>query len=417
VHIWILNHYVNPPGGVGGTRHLDIAKGLASLGNHVTIFASDYDHGRKERHSIREYNIVTNKYGSAKLILLPTTPYRGNGLDRVLNMISYAPAMLLESRKHSKPDIIVGSSVHLLAPFVGAILARRYNIPFCFEIRDVWPATLIEIGGMHKLHPIVLALKQIELFLYRRSDHVISLLPSIGPYLSSNGINQDNWSFIPNGVDIDRFDEAAQNEELSIPKEWLNANFRFAYAGAHGKPNALDTIIDGIALAYPTLGENAHFIFVGDGTEKNRLEKRCRDLGLQRVVHFTGYISKNKVPFILKNASVLLVSMLKSDIYKYGVSLNKLFDYMAAARPIIFCGNSESVPGSKSGGIMFVPPEDPEALANKIIEVVKMPLCKLDAMGQKAREYVEVNHNIKYLANKFSEALEKAIKMHASNTK
>ncbi|MCL0035154.1 glycosyltransferase [Thermodesulfovibrionales bacterium] len=142
-----------------------------------------------------------------------------------------------------------------------------------------------------------------------------------------------------------------------------------------------------------------HFVLVGDGPEKPWLIELAKELGLKNV-EFRNPVTKSKVPETLGEADATALILNDLSLYKYGISLNKLFDYLAVSRPIILAGNpiNNLVEEAQCG--LTVPPRDPQALAEAIIKLYQMPQEEREVMGRCGREYVEKHHAIPVLAEK-----------------
>ena len=172
--VWLLNHYAAEPTGSGGTRHYGLAKYAARHGLRVFLIAASVEHfSGRQRLRPRETERLEEIQG-VPFLWVRTSRYSGNGLARIRNMLQYGIRVLLRSttRELPPPDVIVGSSVHPLAALAGHILARRYRVPFVFEIRDLWPETLIQMGRIRRNGPVAAALRLVESRLCRVSAAV-----------------------------------------------------------------------------------------------------------------------------------------------------------------------------------------------------------------------------------------------------
>ena len=172
------------------------------------------------------------------------------------------------------------------------------------------------------------------------------------------------------------------------------------YLGAHGKANALDVIIESAKIIQnKNQYEDIKFIFVGDGPKKEKLKEVKKKLTLENV-EFLEPIKKKDVPLLLANADILLISLKNISLYRYGISLNKLFDYMASRKPIIIAGDpSNNIINKASCGIS-IPPENSEKMAEAIIKLYKMSPEEREEMGRRGYEYVKKNHDIPVLVDK-----------------
>jgi len=400
-NIWILNHYAVSPDMAGGTRHYDLGKELVRRGHKVTIFASGFKHSTKkyvklhsgERFKIEDYNRV-------RFVWLNTIPYYGNNWRRILNMISYGVRVLNVCRGVEKPDVIICSSVHPFAVVAAWWLAKRYKARFIFEVRDLWPQTVVEMGAI-KVTGIPARLLYIwEKFMYKRADKIIVLLPNAKEYIEKYGIDSQKIIWIPNGVDLELFDKPEHIDPSSeIAKVFRKQKNRFkvVYAGAHGPVNVLETVIDAACLLAKK-SANIHFFLIGDGSEKKKLIKKAQEKSVDNIT-FLDPVPKSQIPAILQQSDLLMFCLRDLDIYKYGISLNKMYDYFASGKPIIMSGDAINGVIHEAGAGITVEPENPEALAQGILKIEKMTLAEREKLGANGRTYVEKYHNTKVLGD------------------
>lgn len=404
MRIWILNHYATPTDMPGLTRHFDFAKELTRRGHQVSIFASSFAHTTRRNDRLKRCQQWSNEtIDGVEFWWLRTFPYHhGNDWRRVVNMLSYSLRVpMLGLWLRPPPHVILASSPHPFAGLCGYVLARVRGSGFVFEVRDLWPQTLVDIGGYSPRSPVVRALAVLERFLYRRADRVVVLGPMASQHVRSFGVPEQNIVHIPNGVDAEMFEEASavlpcELQEL-VSKLKSDGKFVVGYAGAHGIANALDTLIEAAVLVRDKCGGSVHFLMVGDGPEKKRLVEYARELGLDNISFF-GSIPKKAVPRLLANLDVAVISWRRSSLYRYGTSSNKLLDYMMSARPVVWAIDSPYDPVACAGCGITVPPEAPSRLADAIVEIGKMTKEQRQEMGMRGYEYVMEHHSTRALA-------------------
>lgn len=407
--LWVLNHYAIAPGSPGGTRHYDLACQLVKKGWEVTIFASSFDHHtHSEKHLQAGERFKEEIYNGVRFVWLKTTSYKGNSWRRVVNMFSYTLRVLIYGFKYGKqqkPQVIIGSSLHPFAAWTGYILSRCFKCPFVFEVRDLWPQTLIDLGKASPFHPVVVLLRWLELFLYRRAVKTIVLLPGAHKYIQSRGIPAEKIFFLPNGVDLARYDK--KDYVLPPALEEVVGNLKnkvlFVYAGSHGLANSLDTLLDAARILKENGVNHVHLLLIGDGPEKSRLMQRAGKEGLSNVT-FADPVPKDSVPSLLNKAFGGIFCLVPSPLYNYGISLNKIFDYMAAGLPVIMTGQAFGNPISISGGGIVLPGGNAEALAKAMSDLAN-DTGKASDMGKKARSYVEKEHSMEVLGNRLNDLL------------
>ncbi len=405
--LWILNHYAKSPDMPGGTRHFDLASELVKKGHDVTIFASGFDHGTHRYTKIKpEEKMKVEAYDGVRFVWINTFPYSGNDWRRVVNMISYGWRVLGCGRGIPKPDVVVGSCVHPLAVLAGWWLSRRHKAKFIFEVRDLWPQTLIDMGGIKKNSLQAKVLYALEKFMYERAEKIIVLLPYAKEYIVSRGISPEKVFWLPNGVNLDRFDHPSPldpESEVAKAFERYRDRFKVVYTGAHGPANGLEVMLKAASIVQDK-GLGIHFFFIGDGPEKNNLIQKANEMYLNNV-SFLPPISKAQVPSLLSIADLLVHTIKKVDVLRYGMSPNKMYDYLASAKPIVTSIEAKNNPVVESNAGIAVEPENPKALADAIIEIYNMPEEKRKEFGMNGRRYVEQYHSTKILAEKLEALL------------
>ncbi|KKK38724.1 hypothetical protein WQ57_06970 [Mesobacillus campisalis] len=402
--IWIFNHYAIGPGSSGGTRHYDLAKQLAAKGHKVKIFASSFNHQALKEEHLADSNrlYVTKNYDGMDFIWIKTPPYERNDIRRVRNMIAYSTrAYRIAAKMDEKPDIVVGSLVHPLAAYVGYLVSKKRKAIFYFEERDLWPQTLIDLGKVTKRNPVIYGLASIEKFLYRKSKRVIVLFDKAVGYVTNKGIEKDKVLYLPNGIDLSRMDRAQELPErvqniLSINKNKIVA----VYTGSHGKANNLDVILDAAGILKAAKAP-VHFLLVGNGPEKKRLMKRQQEEGLSNV-NFEDPLPKECIPALLGKCSIGLLPLKDSPVFKWGISPNKLFDYMGASLPVALLCDLEGTPVEKAEGGYVIRNNFADGLASVLNNASK---DELRQMGMKARGYVEKEHNWSSLSEKLEKIM------------
>ena len=182
--IWILNHYAVPPYMPGGTRHYDLSQELIKKDYEVTIFSSGFSYVKKNYFKLfKEKPYIVENYGKLKFVWLKTASYKKNNYKRTINMISYLTRMLKSARNFSKPDVIIGSSVHPLAVVAAWWLSKKYKAKFIFEVRDLWPQTPIDMNIINVSSITAKLLYRWEKFMYKKADKIIILLPNAKKYI------------------------------------------------------------------------------------------------------------------------------------------------------------------------------------------------------------------------------------------
>jgi len=398
--IWIFNHYATKPD-EPATREYDISKELVKNGHQVTIFASSFSHYKfEEKYLKKGENWRAENYNGVNFIWIRTFPYKRNNWRRFLNMFSYAwRAFWIGKKMKEKPDIIMGTCVHPFAVLSAYLVAKNKKSRFFFEVTDLWPQTLVDMGFLSPQNPLVYILRFLEKFLYKKAEKIITLLPYAGEYIVGLGISKDKIVWISNGTDLSRYEKMKSYD--GSKKE----NFTFMYLGIHSFYVGLNTVLEAAEILQKEGKRNLKFVFVGDGSEKPNLIKIAKDRKLNNV-EFRDMIPKDQIFKAMEEADVF-ISIIKGMpvLIKYGISSNKLIDYLAAGRPIIFSVSSKNNPVEEAKAGITVFPDDPEAFIEAVKKIISLTPEERIKMGENGRVYAKKNYDIKTLAEKFEQLL------------
>ena len=404
MNIWIFNHYAVGPNSSGGTRHFDLAKKLVKMGHSVTIFASSFNHQMlKEEHLSGTKSLYKESvYEDVEFVWIKTTEYTKNNHKRVFNMLTYSKrALAIAKKRNDRPDIVIGSLVHPLAAYVGYLVAKKFKSIFYFEERDLWPQTLIDLGKMSSKNPMIHLLAKIEVFLFGKAKRIIVLFDKAVGYVESKGVSKDKVLYIPNGFDIDRTSNSLRlTPEIEKIFSKLTNQTVAIYTGAHGKANNLDVILNS-AKKIHTKNLPVHFVLIGNGPEKKRLKSRLENENIENVTMLDP-VNKEMIPEILKRADVGLLPLVDSPVFKWGISPNKLFDYMGASLPVLLMCNLDGTPVELADGGKVIKKNFEEEIVKFFSEVDETELRHL---GSNARKYVEKYHSWEKLALKLEEKM------------
>lgn len=393
MRIWIINHYAYAPFHSAGTRHHSLARELIGRGHDVRVVSTSFFHKtRKETRLNPGQVFLAEDVDGVPFVWLRTPPYEGNGGRRAWNMIVFAWRVLrlVGLRDESKPDIIIGSSPSLLAAVAARLLARRMRVPFVSEVRDLWPDMLVMISDISERHPFILAHAWLEKYLYRHSDAIISVMPGAGPRMQTKGADPTRIHVLPNGADISRIPHASRPE--------VRDPLTFMYAGAHGPAQALETILEAARIVQDEpWGPRVRFELVGEGSVKKDLERHAAKLGLRNVT-FCPPVPKSEIYAKLATADAFILTLKDSPIFQWGISPNKLFDYLATGRPTIFAVNTPFNAVAESGGGITVAAEDPVAMTDAVKRIADASPDERWAMGTRARSHVEQHYDTRQQA-------------------
>jgi len=402
-NIWIINEYAGSPFHGAGTRHYYLGRELMRRGYKVYIITNSYSH------ILINPPMVENAFKIELIdglnyvwVKVPRYKHAHDKKRFAKSLVFTAKLLKLPLPGMGKPEVIVASSPELFPVISGYILAKKQKVKFIFEVRDIWPLQIIELGGYSKYHPFIALLQWLENFAYKRADAVISLLPNALEHMKAHGLREDKFHYIPNGISLEEINKIEPLEEKvreMIPK----GKFIVGYTGTIGHSNALEYLVSAARLLQEE--KDIHFLIVGEGKDKERLMRMSEELGLSNV-SFLPAIPKRQVQSLLREfVDACYMGLMNSPLFQFGISSNKLFDYFYSGKPIIYAVNSSNRPVDEAGAGISVPAGNPEAIAEAILKLKAMSPEEREEMGRRGREYVIANHNWEILAQKFLKAI------------
>ncbi len=386
-------------------RPFHLASEWRKQGHHVEIVAASFSHVRQTQPKTESWFNQQSIEG-VHFTWLKTPHYLGNGVRRLINIFCFLFQLFRYSVSGLKttPDVIIASSTYPLDIYVCRYMAKRFKAKLVFEVHDLWPLSPIELGGVSKNHPLMLLMQHAENYAYKHADAVISMLPCALEHMKSHGLAESKYFHIPNGVLVE--DEGSLEEppyeHLQVIEDLRRSgdSFLVAYAGAFGVANDLESFI----LSATHLPGSVSLILIGQGPEEQKLKNLTSSLNLKNV-HFLSAVKKTQVLGLFTKMDALYIGLRDQPLFRFGVSPNKLMDYMMAARPIIYAVNSGNHPVLEAGCGIETKPGDPAKIAESILEMSQKSLSNRDSMGQQGQDYIIKNHSYKTLAEKFLKIL------------
>jgi len=402
--IWIINQYTGGPKYGMNYRSYYLAKEFKKNGAEVAIFAGSYSHLFSTLPKVD--GLFTNeKVDEIDFIWVKTPVYKSSkSIGRMWNMLVFMLMLFFfKVKSMKKPDVIIISSLSLF-PIINAYFwAKKFDAKLIFEIRDLWPQTLIELGNMSSKHPLVLFLGFFEKFGYKHADRVVSLLANSKKYMQDRGMIESKFKYIPNGVDLNEVlnsDNLDEKFKSKIPQD----KFIVGYVGTLGIANALDYLIE--AAKELSNYTKIHFVIVGKGGEKENLINFVSKENLNNVT-FIEAIPKRQVQSMLSHFGVCYIGLRKEPLFLYGVSPNKLFDYMYSAKPILYAidsGTQNLILEANCG--ISIEAENMMAISTAILKLLNLNNDEIGKMGINGKEYVLKYHTYKNLAKEYEEIFE-----------
>lgn len=403
--ILVLSKYYIPEIAAPCFRVADHARVWIEQGHEVTVVtcAPHFPRGKVyEGYHNRLYQEET--IDGVRVIRLWTYMAANEGVvKRILNYVSFMVMAIVMCWKYPKFDVCVATSGPFFTAIAGFFVSLFRRRPWIFEIRDLWPASVASVGAM-KGWPIR-ALEKVELFLYRRTQRIVSLTNSFKQNLIDRGIDGEKNDVITNGVDVDRFhsnlDPAIARERLGIAPD----AFLLGYIGTIGMAHGLRTVLD----AANSLKDcpRVHFVFIGDGAERAGLESYAAERGLSNVT-FSDYVPHEQIPAYLSALDMSVVH-LKPDPLFLTVIPSKIFESMAVGTPILMAVQGESAEiVSNTGSGFCIPSGDSDQMALTIREL-ESDRERLASMSHSGRDAVASTYSREANATRFLASMQAAI--------
>ena len=311
---------------------------------------------------------------------------------RTLDYISFMVSGFLAGLFLRRPDVIVCTSPQFFTACAAYVLSLFKRRPFVFELRDLWPDSILAVGAVADSKGIR-ALKRLEYFLYRKAARIVSVTNSFKSVLSGNGIPAEKIAVVRNGTDLAAFTPGTKPDEL-VQRHRLEGKFVAAYIGTVGMAHGLSTILDAAEKLAPN--KSVAFVVVGDGAEHSSLQEETRRRKLSNVI-FVGRVGKDEVLRYWRLADVALVLLRDRPVFRH-VLPSKIFEAMATARPIVLGVLGESAELLKAAGAgIVIRPESADALAEAITRLAAHPE-EAARMGANGRRLVETEFDRDKLA-------------------
>jgi glycosyltransferase involved in cell wall biosynthesis len=394
--VWIVNQYAGSPRHGMEYRHFYLARALAQRGHRPVVISGSHSHLFTAPPEVsRPFTLHSFDGVTYCWVALPRYK-RAISVGRVVNMAAFAAALAgLPTRRLPRPDAILVSSPSLFPLPVASRWARRFGARLVFEVRDIWPLTLQELGGLSQRHPLIVLMQRLEDYGYRVSDRVVSVLPAAEGHMVARGLDPAKLHYLPNGVDLNG-SQPQGGAPRAVREAIRPGAFTVGFVGTLGRANVLETLIEAARLLDP---DRFQVVIVGHGPEREQLAARAATV--PNIV-FAGPIAKDQVAAVIGLFDACYVGYRRSPLYRFGVSPNKLYEYMAAGRPVLFAADAANQPVAEADCGRTVEPEDPAALADAIRSLADRPPAERARLGANARTYVERHHSYGRLAEELA---------------
>jgi len=391
--IIIISHAGGSPYHGPNMRSYYLARTLVSRGHVVEIVSSStfhkYVNPPKVKNAITNETIDGINYKWIKTIKYPKRNYR-----QILNQFDFA----LKIWKYRKVivgknvDVVIFSSPPPIAILPVIKIKRKSKFSLIFEARDIWPMGILGLGMISAYHPYALLLSYIERKAYKEADAIVSVKKGDYVYFKNKFKKYfSKYNYIPNGY--------YKEQDRSNKNNTLAKTFTFGYVGAMSNVYNIDILLE---AAYLLQKKNVNVILqlVGGGSDFNRLKDKANQLNLENV-EFIGAVPKNEVMDYLINFDVAIISLNSTPAYKFGISANKMFEYMYAKKPILAIYDTDFDDVVDSGGGISLREPDVNKVADTMVQMSKTSTENLTNMGEQGYQYYLKNYTFDIIADKY----------------
>ena len=386
------------------------AREWEKMGHKVRIIAADFSHVRKQNPVVSSDFELQNIDG-IEYQWVKTGRYEGNGVARARTLFEFCSKVYFRAREIVDdfcPDVVISSSTYPLDvyPSLKIKKIRGKKCKYIHEAHDLWPLTLIELAGWSEKHPFIKLLARAEKKAFSRSDAIVAVAAGEADYMISHGMQSyDKFTHIPNGVVLDdwKSEECLPEIHEALLEQLKRENkLIVCYLGGHALSNALDAYLD----AAKELRDDDRFAFicVGEGVEKKNLQERVKRESIVNM-HMLPGIAKKQVPTLLGRCDALYIGAAPCSLYRYGVSMNKVYDYMMAGKPIIYGVEAKNNDVEEAGCGITVAPGDASEIIEAVLALNNMTQEERARMGNNGRNWVTDNCDYSRLAEKLLEVM------------
>ncbi len=405
MNIWFFNHYAVPTSLYPLARPYHFANHLQKKGHKVTIFSASSVH-------LSGQNLITDKRAmkairvdGIRYVFLKARNYAGNGLGRILNFFDYTIGLFMQTGKFQKPNVIMATSVHPLTCVAGILLAKKYSCRCVVEIADLWPLTLIEYGAIKEGQIITRILYALEHWIYKKADAVVFTMYGGKQYIQdmqwASDVDLNKIYYINNGVDLKLYRKQEQTEYYADEDLDRKDTFKVMYTGSMGIANSVKDLLDAAAQLreYPEI----QFLLFGGGYQEEELKRYCSRHGITNV-HFKGKVNKKYIPSILARGNLNMLTGPSDRVSEYGMSMNKMFDYMASGHPTVSNIQTNNDIFVDNGCGVTIGAGSADEMAKAILAFYKMNSKEYETYCMNAKETVK-EYDFEHLTDRLEKIL------------
>lgn len=405
MRILYIHQYFASRKGRTGTRSYEFGRYLAGKGHEITMITSGVNNAEfpcPPQQVSCEYQIDGIRVLSVNAGY--NDPHVGTtlgGCKRTIGFCRFAWSATQVGKRQTPPTVVFATHTPLTVGLTGMALSRHFGAPFVFEVRDLWPEALVNVGALWN-PAVIWTMRKMAHRIYRAADHIIALSPGMEQGILQSGVDPEKVTMIPNASDLDLFHPALDG---AAARERLNLGKRFAaiYFGAMGLANGLEYVIDAAKILAAQKAEGIVLVLHGNGGQRPALEAMVRKHKLKNVVFSDLVADKNEVARLVAGCDACLTIYRAAKEQTW--SPNKMFDALAAGKPVLINVGGwlgETIEKNHCG--WYVDPTRPESLADALVKLSQNPvLCR--QMGQNARALAERQFDRAVLANQLEEVL------------
>lgn len=403
MHIAYIHQYFATRAGYTATRSYEMARCILAAGHRVSMISGNSEAAGTSGQSTER---ITRRDVDGIEVHFINEPYSNkmSYAQRARSFFNFASSARVEVEA-VKPDLVFATSTPLTVGIPGMKAARRLGVPFVFEVRDLWPELPISMGIIR--NPLLKwYTRRMERNIYRAAKHIVALSPGIRDGIVRTGYPAERVTLIPNSSDLDLF--KPDSTPLDDARFGDPGDFRLVFTGAHGVANGLDSVVDA-AVELARRGEKGiRFVFIGQGRERDRLMKRSKDEGADKLITWMAFVPKSELAAIQPRMDAGMMILKNVPNFYYGTSPNKFFDYIAAGLPVLnnYPGWVADMIGEAKCG-KVVPPDDPKAFADACVWF-RDHRVEAEAMGQRGRKLAEERFDRQNLGRQLVKVLEDA---------
>jgi glycosyltransferase involved in cell wall biosynthesis len=407
VKILYVSQYYPPEMGAPAARVSGLARAWAADGHEVTVLTGFPNHPTgviPEEYRGPPY-IRQEQDRGVKVVRAPIFAAPNKGVvARSISYLSFGTSASVLGPLLPKPDVVIGTSPQFLSAVAGYGIATWHRVPFIFEVRDLWPRSIVEVGAMPAEHPVIKVLEKMETFLYEHAKKIVVVTDGFVDDIAAKGVDRSKFAVVKNGVDLGLFTPGPKQNHIR-EKYGLGDKFVVGYIGTHGMSQGLGTLLDAAALLKDD--PRFQFMLVGEGAEKEALMRRAEEEGITNVL-FIGQQPHTEIPNFVRATDVTVVPLRKLDLFKTTIP-SKIFEIMGVGRPIVMTvdGEARKIVEDAQAGV-FVPPEDPAALAKKLRQFADSPE-QLKQMEENGPTFVQEHFSRPALARKYLTVLDEVV--------